>query len=120
MFSPNRLLILQVRELTGLSFDLSKVAVGVVCEGLSKSRGVTELMNSVLDALRSPLVQPAHRLENTPDAITLTVALDHIATCHDDAQQRSWQLWDDEHTIKTNLQLIINVLVSLLILFSNY
>lgn len=98
-------IIQQVRSQTGLSHDDSRLAVGVVVEALLDVLPVvaTPSLETFLDQLRSPLEPPPSLIDKTEDAVHMRKSLRHLTAAREDAQQRSWALWDDESTIRQSI-----------------
>lgn len=106
------LLIQQVRNQTGLSFEGSRIAVGVVAEGfleLLPSNCVPSL-ESFLELLQNEIIPTSAIIDDTQDAQNLCQILTHLTNARGDAQQRSWHLWDDEATIKKNITQLSSIL----------
>lgn len=105
---------MQVRCQTGLSHEDSRIAVGVVAEGLLDvlPSAASPGLEKVLDQLRSPLDPPSSLIDKTQDAILMRKALKHLTAARDDAQQRSWALWDDEAAIRQSILDLSSILVS--------
>ncbi|KAL1132832.1 hypothetical protein AAG570_010784 [Ranatra chinensis] len=111
---PNPSVDDQVRKQTGLSYESARIAVRVVTEGLSELVGSDgTMLEGVVGWLESACLAwtpPPHILDSTPDAQQLTSAFSYLTACRADAQQRSWQLWDDEHTISQKIALLTSIL----------
>ncbi|XP_014274877.1 NCK-interacting protein with SH3 domain [Halyomorpha halys] len=107
-------LIQMVRCQTGLSHEDSRIAVGVVAEGLLDvlPSAASPGLEKVLDQLRSPLEPPSSLIDKTQDAILMRKALKHLTAARDDAQQRSWALWDDEAAIRQSILDLSSILTN--------
>ena len=68
-------------------------------------------LEKVLDKLRSSLEPPPSLIDKTEDAVMMKKALKHLTAARDDAQQRSWALWDDEAAIKQSILDLSSILV---------
>ncbi|BES95180.1 Protein of unknown function (DUF2013) [Nesidiocoris tenuis] len=106
------LLVHQVRNQTGLSHDSARIATGVVVEGLldilpSEASGSLE---SFLELLHANVPPPESVYDDTQDAIELRGIISHLRTAREDAQQRSWHLWDDEDSIQQHIGALSSIL----------
>ncbi|KAK6480855.1 NCK-interacting protein with SH3 domain-like isoform X1 [Huso huso] len=121
-------LIELVRRNTGLSYDLSRVAIGVVIGHIQSSLPHTaEVMEQVLLSLVES--KQAVRIVTPPPPLPppdLSSALPRGQLCHDeqrlqviftdlarhkeDAQQRSWALYEDESVIACYLEELLQIL----------
>ncbi|KAF6206927.1 hypothetical protein GE061_018163 [Apolygus lucorum] len=106
------LLIHQVRNQTGLSHEESRIAAGVAGEGLLDilPPEATPGLESFLQLLHANTAPPESVYDETRDAINLRGILTHLHTAREDAQQRSWHLWDDEATIKQHISQMSSIL----------
>ncbi|XP_073980111.1 NCK-interacting protein with SH3 domain isoform X2 [Rhodnius prolixus] len=106
------MLVQQVRNLTGLSQEKSRIAVGVVAEGLIDilSASVHPSLELFLELLHKDITPSEEILDGTLDARNLRRILSHLTAMKEDAQQRSWHLWDDEATIKQNISELSSIL----------
>lgn len=101
----------QVRKATHLNYELSKVAINVVLRGLHELMPVHSLQ-SVQSLLAGELSMSARVLDSTHDARRLRLVLQELVSCKEDAQQRSWELYEDEAVISEYLHELISILVS--------
>lgn len=104
---------MQVRCQTGLSHEDSRLAVGVVAETLLDilPSEATPGLEGFLDQLKSPLEPPPSLLDRTQDAVRMRKALKHLTAAREDAQQRSWALWDDEAALSQSISQLSTILV---------
>ncbi|RXN06570.1 myosin heavy fast skeletal muscle-like protein [Labeo rohita] len=102
-----------VRKNTGLSYDLSRVAVGVVVGHLQSAlpRAAADLEQVLLSLVESkdlgaalPLGQVCH------DEQRLQVIFSDLARHRDDSQQRSWALYEDHALIACYLEELLQIL----------
>lgn len=102
--------------MTGLSQEKSRIAVGVVAEGLIDilSASVHPSLELFLELLHKDITPSEEILDGTLDARNLRRILSHLTAMKEDAQQRSWHLWDDEATIKQNISELSSILVSVI------
>lgn len=103
--------LLQVRKATHLNYELSKVAITVVLRGLHELMPAHSLQ-SVQSLLAAELNMSARVLDSTHDARRLRLVLQELVSCKEDAQQRSWELYEDEAVISEYLHELISILVS--------
>ncbi|KAF4097187.1 NCK-interacting protein with SH3 domain-like [Onychostoma macrolepis] len=106
-------LIELVRKNTGLSYELSRVAVGVVVGHLQSAlpRATADLEQVLLSLVDSkdlgaalPLGQVCH------DEQRLQVIFSDLARHRDDSQQRSWALYEDHALIACYLEELLQIL----------
>ncbi|KAK2906456.1 hypothetical protein Q8A67_005441 [Cirrhinus molitorella] len=106
-------LIELVRKNTGLSYELSRVAVGVVVGHLQSAlpRAAADLERVLLSLVESkdlgtalPLGQVCH------DEQRLQVIFSDLARHRDDSQQRSWALHEDRALIACYLEELLQIL----------
>uniref|UniRef100_A0A8C2IQP7 NCK interacting protein with SH3 domain n=1 Tax=Cyprinus carpio TaxID=7962 RepID=A0A8C2IQP7_CYPCA len=106
-------LIELVRKNTGLSYELSRVAVGVVVGHLQSvlPRATADLEQVLLSLVGSkdlgaalPLGQVCH------DEQRLQVIFSDLARHRDDSQQRSWALYEDHALIACYLEELLQIL----------
>lgn len=106
-------LIELVRKNTGLSYDLSRVAVGVVVGHLQSAlpKAATDLERVLMSLVESkdlgsalPLGQVCH------DEQRLQVIFADLARHRDDSQQRSWALYEDHALISCYLEELLQIL----------
>ncbi|KAK9513035.1 hypothetical protein O3M35_001317 [Rhynocoris fuscipes] len=102
----------EVRNVTGLSQEKSRIAVGVVAEGLLDilPSSTHPSLESFLELLQEDIVASDDLLDSTLDARNMRQILSHLTTMKEDAQQRSWCLWDDEASIKQNISQLSSIL----------
>ncbi|XP_050956580.1 NCK-interacting protein with SH3 domain [Labeo rohita] len=102
-----------VRKNTGLSYELSRVAVGVVVGHLQSAlpRAAADLEQVLLSLVESkdlgaalPLGQVCH------DEQRLQVIFSDLARHRDDSQQRSWALYEDHALIACYLEELLQIL----------
>uniref|UniRef100_A0A672PNW8 NCK interacting protein with SH3 domain n=1 Tax=Sinocyclocheilus grahami TaxID=75366 RepID=A0A672PNW8_SINGR len=102
-----------VRKNTGLSYELSRVAVGVVVGHLQSAlpRATADLEQVLLSLVESkdlgaalPLGQVCH------DEQRLQVIFSDLARHRDDSQQRSWALYEDHALIACYLEELLQIL----------
>lgn len=106
-------LIELVRKNTGLSYELSRVAVGVVVGHLQSAlpRATADLEQVLLSLVESkdlgaalPLGQVCH------DEQRLQVIFSDLGRHRDDSQQRSWALYEDHALIACYLEELLQIL----------
>ncbi|KAH0630146.1 hypothetical protein JD844_012818 [Phrynosoma platyrhinos] len=94
-------LIELVRRNTNLSYELSRVAIGVVIGHIQTSVPAT---NSIMEQILISLVESKDLCSGLPsgqichDEQRLKVIFADLARHKEDAQQRSWALYEDENT----------------------
>ncbi|XP_069499433.1 NCK-interacting protein with SH3 domain isoform X2 [Ambystoma mexicanum] len=102
-----------VRKNTNLSYELSRVAIGVVVGHIQSSIPATsDIMEQILVSLvenkdlsmELPSGQVCH------DEQRLEVIFTDLARHKDDAQQRSWALYEDENVISCYLEELLLIL----------
>lgn len=106
-------LIELVRRNTGLSYDLSRVAIGVVIGHIQSSLPHTaEVMEQVLLSLveSKDLSSALPRGQLCHDEQRLQVIFTDLARHKEDAQQRSWALYEDESVIACYLEELLQIL----------
>ncbi|XP_039291944.1 NCK-interacting protein with SH3 domain-like, partial [Nilaparvata lugens] len=94
---------------TELSYEMSRVAVGVVVSNLLQllPPTATPPLETLLGQLRGGAEcegPPVQLLDQSHDAERLAVVLGELVACKEDAQQRSWELYEDEDAIMEYLQ----------------
>uniref|UniRef100_A0A674BT31 NCK interacting protein with SH3 domain n=1 Tax=Salmo trutta TaxID=8032 RepID=A0A674BT31_SALTR len=104
-------LIELVRRNTGLSYDLSRVAVGVVVGHLQTtlpqaSSALEKVLLSLVESKSSALPQG----QVCHDEQRLEVILGDLARHFDDSQQRSWALHEDHSLIACYLEELLKIL----------
>ncbi|XP_050421575.1 NCK-interacting protein with SH3 domain [Adelges cooleyi] len=99
-------IVQQVRNHTGLSYNLSQVAVSVVTQYLSelvceRAKSNLDSVRDVLDAFPPTIDKlPVECLENTKDGQSMQQLLEYLSEAKEDSQQRSWQIYDDHVQIE--------------------
>lgn len=95
------IIFIQVRCETHLSHKLASHAVNVVLENfltLAPSSAVP-VINEVLAKIEAPPEAPPSLIDNTQDMTRLFVITEDLDSVKNDAQQRSWELFDDQGSI---------------------
>ncbi|KAM8929939.1 NCK-interacting protein with SH3 domain [Pelodytes ibericus] len=106
-------LIELVRKNTSLSYELSRVAIGVICGHIQTSIPSTA---SVMEQILVTLVESKDSSSGLPsgqvchDEQRLEVIFADLARHKDDAQQRSWALYEDENVILCYLEELLLIL----------
>ncbi|KAM7170771.1 NCK-interacting protein with SH3 domain isoform 2-T2 [Macrochelys suwanniensis] len=106
-------LIELVRRNTHLSYELSRVAIGVVIGHIQSSIPAT---NNVMEQILISLVENKNLSSGLPsgqichDEQRLEVIFADLARHKDDAQQRSWALYEDENVICCYLEELLRIL----------
>uniref|UniRef100_A0A8D0L3D9 NCK interacting protein with SH3 domain n=1 Tax=Sphenodon punctatus TaxID=8508 RepID=A0A8D0L3D9_SPHPU len=106
-------LIEMVRRNTHLSYELSRVAIGVVIGHIQSSIPAT---NSIMEQILISLVESKDLSSGLPsgqichDEQRLEVIFADLARHKDDAQQRSWALYEDENVICCYLEELLRIL----------
>ncbi|XP_076858032.1 NCK-interacting protein with SH3 domain isoform X2 [Brachyhypopomus gauderio] len=106
-------LIELVRKNTGLSYDMSRVAVGVVVGHLQATipKAASDLEQVLLSLVESKDMGAAlPRGQVCHDEQRLEVIFADLARHRDDAQQRSWALYEDHALIACYLQELLQIL----------
>uniref|UniRef100_A0A4W4HEY9 SH3 domain-containing protein n=1 Tax=Electrophorus electricus TaxID=8005 RepID=A0A4W4HEY9_ELEEL len=106
-------LIELVRKNTGLSYDMSRVAVGVVVGHLQATipKAAADLEQVLLSLVESKDMSAAlPRGQLCHDEQRLEVIFADLARHRDDAQQRSWALYEDHALIACYLQELLQIL----------
>uniref|UniRef100_A0A8C7UWN8 NCK interacting protein with SH3 domain n=1 Tax=Oncorhynchus mykiss TaxID=8022 RepID=A0A8C7UWN8_ONCMY len=106
-------LIELVRRNTGLSYDLSRVAVGVVVGHLQTtlpqaSSALEKVLLSLVESKDQSSVLPQGQVCH--DEQRLEVILGDLARHFDDSQQRSWALHEDHSLIACYLEELLKIL----------
>lgn len=104
----------EVRRNTQLSYEMSKIAVQVVVSGLQQlfPNGMSQYFDAVLQQLQTPMPSSKLRIEETYDANRLKIIFTELTSCKEDAQQRSWMLYEDEAIIVEYIKELTSILVS--------
>uniref|UniRef100_A0A8D2L473 NCK interacting protein with SH3 domain n=1 Tax=Varanus komodoensis TaxID=61221 RepID=A0A8D2L473_VARKO len=106
-------LIELVRRNTNLSYELSRVAIGVVIGHIQTS---VPAINSIMEQILISLVESKDLCSGLPsgqichDEQRLQVIFTDLARHKDDAQQRSWALYEDENVICCYLEELLRIL----------
>ncbi|NXD14015.1 SPN90 protein, partial [Nothocercus nigrocapillus] len=106
-------LIELVRRNTHLSYELSRVAIGVVIGHIQTSVPAT---SSVMEQILISVVESKNLSSGLPsgqvchDEQRLEVIFADLARHKDDAQQRSWALYEDENVICCYLEELLRIL----------
>ncbi|XP_062825907.1 NCK-interacting protein with SH3 domain isoform X3 [Anolis carolinensis] len=106
-------LIELVRRNTNLSYELSRVAIGVVIGHIQTSVPAT---TSIMEQILISLVESKDLCSGLPsgqichDEQRLKVIFADLAQHKDDAQQRSWALYEDENVICCYLDELLRIL----------
>ncbi|XP_026506178.1 NCK-interacting protein with SH3 domain isoform X2 [Terrapene carolina triunguis] len=106
-------LIELVRRNTHLSYELSRVAIGVVIGHIQSSIPAT---SNVMEQILISLVESKNLSSGLPsgqichDEQRLEVIFADLARHKDDAQQRSWALYEDENVICCYLEELLRIL----------
>ncbi|XP_013918280.1 PREDICTED: NCK-interacting protein with SH3 domain, partial [Thamnophis sirtalis] len=106
-------LIELVRRNTNLSYELSRVAIGVVIGHIQTS---VPALNSIMEQILISLVESKDLCSGLPsgqichDEERLKVIFTDLARHKDDAQQRSWALYEDENVICCYLEELLQIL----------
>ncbi|XP_009994980.1 PREDICTED: NCK-interacting protein with SH3 domain [Chaetura pelagica] len=108
-------LIELVRRNTHLSYELSRVAIGVVIGHIQTSVPTT---SSIMEQILISVVESKNLSAGLPsgqichDEQRLEVIFADLARHKDDAQQRSWALYEDENVICCYLEELLRILVN--------
>ncbi|XP_015745801.2 NCK-interacting protein with SH3 domain isoform X2 [Python bivittatus] len=106
-------LIELIRRNTNLSYELSRVAIGVVIGHIQTS---VPALNSIMEQILISLVESKDLCSGLPsgqichDEERLKVIFTDLARHKDDAQQRSWALYEDESVICCYLEELLQIL----------
>ncbi|XP_041458098.1 NCK-interacting protein with SH3 domain-like [Lytechinus variegatus] len=106
-------LVEEVRTETNLSYDMSKQAVRIILQGVGSAvPQVANVMAAILSSLTSDLNMTSSNIiiEGSRDHERLEVIFKELTACKDDAQQRSWALYEDEEIISDHLKELITIL----------
>lgn len=106
-------LYFQVRRETRLSYKLATHAVYVVLENLAvlTPSPLTSLIDGILKEFEVPLDVSNSLLDSTEDMTRLISISDNLDSVKNDAQQRSWELFDDQASIMECLNELKSILV---------
>ncbi|XP_029457144.1 NCK-interacting protein with SH3 domain isoform X2 [Rhinatrema bivittatum] len=106
-------LIELVRKNTNLSYDLSRVAIGVV---IGHIQNTVPAIAAVMEQILVSLVENKDLTSGLPsgqichDELRLEVIFADLTRHKDDAQQRSWALYEDENVISCYLEELLLIL----------
>ncbi|NXU83811.1 SPN90 protein, partial [Xiphorhynchus elegans] len=106
-------LIELVRRNTHLSYELSRVAIGIVISHIQTSVPAT---SSIMEQILISVVESKNLSAGLPsgqichDEQRLEVIFADLARHKDDAQQRSWALYEDENVICCYLEELLRIL----------
>ncbi|NXW77329.1 hypothetical protein DUI87_23554 [Hirundo rustica rustica] len=106
-------LIELVRRNTSLSYELSRVAIGIVIGHIQTSIPTT---SSIMEQILISVVESKNLSAGLPsgqichDEQRLEVIFADLARHKDDAQQRSWALYEDENVICCYLEELLHIL----------
>nr|XP_012428099.4 NCK-interacting protein with SH3 domain isoform X1 [Taeniopygia guttata] len=106
-------LIELVRRNTNLSYELSRVAIGIVIGHIQTSVPAT---SSIMEQILISVVESKNLSAGLPsgqichDEQRLEVIFADLARHKDDAQQRSWALYEDENVICCYLEELLRIL----------
>ncbi|XP_023248469.1 NCK-interacting protein with SH3 domain isoform X3 [Copidosoma floridanum] len=108
------MLLDQVRQSTHLSYEMSKVAVTIVLNGLQDilPQTLSHYFDAILSQLQVPLSLTKLNLEETYDANRLKIIFTELTSCKEDSQQRSWMLHEDEPTICEHIKELTSILTN--------
>lgn len=107
-------LIESVRINTQLSYEMSRIAVVTVIQGLHEllPASVFPYLSTILSHSQTSIVDDV-QIEQTHDASRLKIIFNELTSCKEDSQQRSWMLHEDESVIKEYIIELISILVSI-------
>uniref|UniRef100_A0A8D0E7E5 NCK interacting protein with SH3 domain n=1 Tax=Salvator merianae TaxID=96440 RepID=A0A8D0E7E5_SALMN len=106
-------LIELVRRNTNLSYELSRVAIGVI---IGHIQTAVPAINNIMEQILISLVESKDLCSGLPsgqichDEERLRVIFADLARHKDDAQQRSWALYEDENVICCYLEELLRIL----------
>lgn len=72
----------------------------------------TSTISEILTQIQTPLEAPSSMIDNTQDMARLFIITEDLDSVKNDAQQRSWELFDDQATIIEYLNELNCILVS--------
>lgn len=106
-------LVESVRINTQLSYEMSRVAVVTVVQGLHEllPASVFPYLSTILSQVQKSLDVDDVHIDQTHDASRLKIIFNELTSCKEDSQQRSWMLHEDEDVIKEYLLELISILV---------
>ncbi|XP_044262296.1 NCK-interacting protein with SH3 domain [Tribolium madens] len=105
-------LVESVRINTQLSYEMSRVAVVTVVQGLHEllPASVFPYLSTILSQVQKSLNVDDVQIDQTHDASRLKIIFNELTSCKEDSQQRSWMLHEDEDVIKEYLLELISIL----------
>lgn len=105
-------LVESVRINTGLSHEMSRIAVGTVVQGLHELLPATVFpyLSTIQSHVQTSLVVDDVNIDQTHDASRLKIIFNELTSCKEDSQQRSWMLHEDEAVIKEYITELISIL----------
>lgn len=106
-------LIESVRINTQLSYEMSRIALVTVIQGLHEllPASVFPYLSTILSHSQTSIVDDV-QIDQTHDASRLKIIFNELTSCKEDSQQRSWMLHEDECVIKEYIIELISILVS--------
>lgn len=106
-------LIENVRINTQLSYEMSRIALVTVVQGLHDllPASVFPYLSTILSHSQTSIVDDV-QIDQTHDASRLKIIFNELTSCKEDSQQRSWMLHEDEIVIKEYIIELISILVS--------
>lgn len=104
-----------IRRNTNLSFDLSCEALRVVLTSLEQlyNGAINPYLEAVAIHVTDKVETPKGLLGMTHDSKRLQYIFSQLADCKNDAEQRTWMLYEDEDDIVQFLEELVEILVSL-------
>lgn len=107
-------LIESVRINTQLSYEMSRIALVTVIQGLHEllPASVFPYLSTILSHSQTSIVDDV-QIDQTHDASRLKIIFNELTSCKEDSQQRSWMLHEDESVIKEYIIELISILVSI-------
>lgn len=111
-------LIEGIRINTQLSYEMSRIALVTVIQGLHEllPASVFPYLSTILSHSQTSIVDDV-QIDQTHDASRLKIIFNELTSCKEDSQQRSWMLHEDEGVIKEYIIELISILVSISVLF---
>lgn len=111
-------LIESVRINTQLSYEMSRIALVTVIQGLHEllPASVFPYLSTILSHSQTSIVDDV-QIDQTHDASRLKIIFNELTSCKEDSQQRSWMLHEDESVIKDYIIELISILVCTYFLF---
>lgn len=114
-------LIESVRINTQLSYEMSRIALVTVVQGLHEllPASVFPYLSTILSHSQTSIVDDV-QIDQTHDASRLKIIFNELISCKEDSQQRSWMLHEDESVIKEYIIELISILVSIFIVTNSF